>query len=76
MQLETTEELCHQIADWIGVYGGCKANECENGCENMNPLCCRQGFMMQMQERMKQAVKNEEAIDALQSRGVPLGLTS
>ncbi len=69
MQLETIEELTHQIADWIGVYGACKADECGNGCENENPLCCRVGFMMHMKDRMNQAVQNEKAIEELQERG-------
>jgi hypothetical protein len=70
MQIETTEDLCNQIADWIGVYGACKAKpkeveECPSGCENENPLCCRVGFMIVMKDRMEKAVENDKKIQEL-----------
>lgn len=69
MTIETTEDLCNQIADWIGVYGACKAsdNKCGHavGCENDNPLCCRVGFMMIMKERMIKAVEIDKVIHGL-----------
>jgi len=63
MYIETTEDLCNQIADWIGVYGACKADECSDGCENKNPLCCRVGFMIEMKERMARAVENDRMLE-------------
>lgn len=64
MTIETTDDLIQQIADWIGVYGACKASEDNaehaNGCENKNPLCCRTGFEMVLKERMFQAVENDK----------------
>lgn len=64
MNIETTEELCNQIADWIGVYGACKSEEAE-GCHNENPLCCRVGFMIHMEERMTQAVENDKKLESI-----------
>lgn len=66
MEIETTEDLCNQLADWIGVYGACKASN-SNGdepkeCLNENPLCCRTGFMMVMKERMAKAVENDKLL--------------
>lgn len=67
MTIETVDDLCNQIADWIGVYGACKAcNDSEdeaNGCENENPLCCRTGFMMMLSERMQEAVENDKRLN-------------
>lgn len=69
MNIETTEDLCNQIADWIGVYGSCKGAEDnlekENGCTNQNPLCCRTGFMMEMKQRMIDAVDNERKLEQI-----------
>jgi len=69
MNIETTEDLCNQLADWVGVYGCCKASndnsEHAKGCENENPLCCRVGFMMVMKERMTKAVEMDQVIDKL-----------
>lgn len=69
MNIETTEDLCHQIANWIGVYGACKADECADSCENENPLCCRVGFMIEMKERMINAVENDKKLDAIGQSG-------
>ncbi len=60
--LETTDELCEQIADWIGVYGCCKStqNMIINKCEfDSNPLCCRLGFIMELKDRIKNAAEND-----------------
>jgi len=67
MTIETTEDLCNQIADWIGVYGCCKAasGHVMDNCENKNPLCCRVGFMIEMKERMINAVENDKKIDSI-----------
>lgn len=67
MEIETTDDLCNQIADWIGVYGCCKAEEVQNGidgaeCTNENPLCCRVGFMGVLKERMINAVENDKKL--------------
>ena len=75
MNIETTEDLCNQIANWIGVYGCCKAaddnSEHAKGCDNQNPLCCRTGFMMEMQERMIKAVENDKIVDQLFNQKKP-----
>lgn len=63
MQIETVEDLANTIADWIGCYGACKStdpNECEHSEKRI--ACCRVGFMIEMEERIRQAVKNDEFI--------------
>lgn len=64
MNIETTDDLCNQVADWIGVYGCCKSED-ERGCENENPLCCRTGFMMAFKERMIEAVENDKKLESI-----------
>jgi hypothetical protein len=64
MTIETTDDLCNQIADWIGVYGCCKSaeigdDECKHDADS---LCCRVGFMMMLRERMIQAVENDKKL--------------
>lgn len=62
MEIETVEDLCNWIADKMGVYGTCKAAaKCEN-CEAKEITCCRVGFMMEMPDRIREAVKNDEII--------------
>jgi hypothetical protein len=65
MNIETVDELVDQIADWIGVYGCCKAAETNDDCEDTNPCCCRVGFHMVMGERIRNAVHNEEELAKL-----------
>jgi len=67
MQIETVTDLAEQIADWIGVYGGCK-NLCaeDDNCtydKFANPMCCRIGFVGAMEERIREAVENEKKLD-------------
>jgi len=63
MEIETVEDLSSRIANLIGCYGACKSTGTE-GCEysENNITCCRVGFMMEMPDRIRQAVKNNEII--------------
>lgn len=67
--IETTEDLINDLADKLGIYGGCKASNssCEDpkGCENENPHCCRVGFHMVMQERIYKAVENDKLLNII-----------
>ena len=68
MHIETTEDLAHEIANWIGIYGGCKNRDSDddNCTYNKNkPFCCRQGFLEAMKERMAEAVDNERKLEDL-----------
>lgn len=71
MKIETVDELVDQLADWLGIYGGCKnphdATSCETKCEfdPKRPFCCRNGWQSAMEERIRQAVKNEEELSKL-----------
>jgi len=65
MKIETVEDLAEQIADWIGIYGGCKAVG-TTGCtydKFDNPCCCRTGFMTAMEERIREAVENDKKLE-------------
>lgn len=63
MEIETVEDLANTLADWIGIYGGCKSNG-ETGCElkESKPFCCRAGFCQTMEERIVNAVENDKKI--------------
>lgn len=63
MNFETVSELAEQIADWCGIYGACKSDG-ETGCrfDLQNPVCCRVGFMGGIEDRIREAVKNDERI--------------
>ena|ERR1035437_2010194 len=68
MNIETTEDLAEQIADWLGIYGGCKNITGDDDLCTYNknkPFCCRQGFCGAMKERMTEAVENEKKLEAL-----------
>lgn len=71
MFIETTEELAEKIADWLGIYGGCKGNG-DDGCtyDKNKPFCCRVGFTGAMKERMTEAVENDNKIDKLNERNI------
>ena len=71
MNIETVNDLAEQIADWIGIYGGCKnesspdsdgVNECTYD-KFKNPLCCRTGFVSAMEERIREAVENDKILN-------------
>lgn len=66
MEIETVDDLVEQIADWIGVYGGCKAaekglDECEESTKNV--FCCRFGFTVHMKDRILKAVENTKILE-------------
>lgn len=66
MEIETVTDLAEQIADWVGIYGCCKSTG-EEGCEwdEKKPFCCRQGFVMDMEERIRKSVENETKLESV-----------
>jgi hypothetical protein len=66
MNIETVSELAEQIADWIGIYGGCKSTG-DEGCEwdEKKPFCCRQGFVSDIEDRIKAAVENDRKLELI-----------
>ena len=65
MNIETTEDLTEQIADWLGVYGGCKNISSDDDLctyDRNKPFCCRQGFVGAIKERMIEAVENDKKL--------------
>lgn len=64
MEIETVEDLANQIADWIGVYGCCK-DPTGDGCEREDITCCRVGFMIRMEDRIRDAVENDKKLEAI-----------
>ncbi len=68
MEIETVTDLAEQLADWFGIYGGCKNDGLdEDKCTyNKNkPFCCRQGFVGALEERIREAVENENKFKQL-----------
>ncbi len=67
---ETPQELADQIADWLGIYSACKqSTEDENGnvqeCDGNSLFCCRQGFVVEIEQRIRDSVENEKMIEKL-----------
>lgn len=65
MNIETTEDLVNHMADWLGIYGGCKnIHEDDDNCtyDKNRPFCCRQGFCGAMEERIKEAAENDKKL--------------
>lgn len=69
MQIETVDELADQIADWIGCYGACKS-ESRDGCVHSEKdiFCCRVGFHIVIQERIRNAVHNEDQLSKIDAK--------
>lgn len=64
MNIETVEDLANEVANWIGCYGACKANERgQEDCHDENPFCCRVGFMMEFPDRIRAAVENDKKLE-------------
>lgn len=69
MQVETVDDLVEQLADWFGVYGGCKNDESTDDCESKckydpkMPFCCRNCFYTAMTSRIENAVENTRKIE-------------
>jgi hypothetical protein len=59
MYVETVDDICQQLADWMGIYKQCPHAETDDGCDDKNPLCCRTGFVIGMSDRIRRAVGNE-----------------
>jgi len=77
MEIETTEDLAEKIADWLGIYGGCKDDKNE-GCayDKSKPFCCRVGFVGAIKERMIEAIENDKKLSsniAIPEPQLPLG---
>jgi hypothetical protein len=66
MTVETVEDLANQICDWLGVYGACK-HSTEEGCERSETklMCCRVGFIMVLEERIRNSVHNEDKLQSI-----------
>jgi len=67
MEIETVSDLANVIADWIGVYGACKCEGKSDGCEfsEKKVTCCRVGFTMHLEERIRDAVENDNKIEEM-----------
>lgn len=65
MDIETVDDLAEQIADWLGIYGGCKnIAPGDDNCDydKNKPFCCRAGFVGAISERMRDAVANDDKL--------------
>ena len=66
MNIETIDDILNELADKMGVYGCCKAaSEGKDECEDKNPCCCRIGFMIEYDTRIRKAVINENKLELL-----------
>lgn len=62
MNIETLDEIINELADKAGVYGCCKNAENNEDCTETNPCCCRIGFTLVYEERIRKAIENEEKL--------------
>jgi len=60
--LETPEELAEQIADWCGIYGTPTEEEQIENHGHLPECKCRMCFTVEIQERIRESVKNEEKL--------------
>lgn len=70
MKVETVEDLVEQLADWMGIFGGCKNpndDRPQDKCtfDPKKPFCCRSGFTAYMIERIEKAVHNTEELNKI-----------
>lgn len=67
MAIETLDDVLNELADKLGVYGCCKnyldgeGNE-TGECNEKDPCCCRIGFMIEYENRIKEAVRIEKQL--------------
>lgn len=65
MKIEILEDILEELADKLGVYGCCKPAENEEDCNSQNGFCCRTGFMMNYEDRIRTALDNEEKLNKI-----------
>ena len=65
MNIETLDEVINELADRLGIYGCCKKAEENEDCEEKNAFCCRIAFTQVYEERIREAIKNEEKINKI-----------
>jgi hypothetical protein len=60
MQIETLDDVLNEIADKFMIYGACKEmNDGQEECNSETPFCCRVGFTMVYEEKIRNAIENE-----------------
>jgi hypothetical protein len=67
MEIETVSDLASVIADLIGIYGACKDEGKNDSCEfsEKSITCCRIGFTMELEDRIREAVENDKKIEKM-----------
>lgn len=64
MNVETIDDIIDDMANKLGIYGGCKSID-PDGCDNDDICCCRVRFAMVMRHRIDRAVINEKIVNQL-----------
>lgn len=62
MKIETLEDILEELANKLSVYGCCVPAEDETDCESKTPFCCRVGFFVHYEDRIRNAFSNEEKL--------------
>lgn len=62
MKIEILEDVLEELANKLDIYGCCKPDENEQACITANNFCCRVGFMMHYEDRIRQSIVNEQRI--------------
>lgn len=64
--IETLDDILHEFADMLDIYGACKHDCSGDGCEyDHDKKCCRVGFMLEYKERIATAIQNEEKLNQI-----------
>jgi hypothetical protein len=75
MKIEILEDVPRRISNKLGVYGCCNPAENEENCDSGKRFCCRTGFMMTYEDRIRQAIENEKhrrkVVFRKRSRSIP-----
>lgn len=69
MKKETLEDILNEFADMLDCYGACKHDGSGDGCEHSkDKLCCRVGFFIEYEDRIRNAITNEEQLNEIPKR--------
>lgn len=62
MEIEILEDILNELADKLCVYGACKSEKYDM-CKQTNQFCCRVGFHIHYEDRIRKAIENENKLN-------------
>lgn len=62
MEVLVLDDVLNELADKLGIYGTCPN---DNGCDSNEKCICRNGFMIEFEDKIRTAIENEKRLDEL-----------